>query len=62
MNLKTFQSDTGEELLYTGRPDMKIVEQLVHGPGDVWHSSANQGFQNCFPELVYPSPQCLCGR
>ncbi|RXG12320.1 GT2 family glycosyltransferase [Leeuwenhoekiella aestuarii] len=46
-------TDTGEILLYTGTPDLKMLDQLAKGPGDLWHSSYDQGFKNCFPELVY---------
>ncbi len=53
MKLKTYQADSGEVLLYNGNPNFKVLEQLVLGSGDVWHSSLDQGFENCLPELVY---------
>ncbi|WP_282017534.1 glycosyltransferase family 2 protein [Salegentibacter mishustinae] len=53
MELKQYQTKNGEHLLYTGEPDFNLLEELVSGPGDLWHSSLKQGYQDIFPELVY---------
>lgn len=53
MKLKEFVTNTGETLLYTGTPKMEELEKLASGPGDLWHSSLDQGFNDAFPELVY---------
>lgn len=53
MNLKQYITTCGEELLYAGSPDISLLDTLVKGPGDLWHSSLDQGFKNTFPELVY---------
>ena len=51
--MNRYITDTGEILLYTGAPDLNMLDQLAKGPGDLWHSSYDQGFKNCFPEIVY---------
>lgn len=53
MKLKEFKTQKGEIILYTGNPDLKKLEQLSFGSGDIWHSSFEQGYKNAFPELVY---------
>ncbi|MGY5847692.1 glycosyltransferase family 2 protein [Salegentibacter sp. HM20] len=53
MELKNYTTTNGEVLLYTGNPDTSLLENLVKGPGDLWHSSLDQGYLNIFPELVY---------
>lgn len=53
MELKNYTTTNGEVLLYTGNPDINLLENLVKGPGDLWHSSLDQGYLNIFPELVY---------
>jgi glycosyltransferase involved in cell wall biosynthesis len=53
VEFKSYKANTGEILLYKGSPNKEILQQLAQGPGDVWHSSLNQGFKNCLPELVY---------
>ncbi|OBX21494.1 glycosyl transferase family 2 [Gelidibacter algens] len=50
---KTWTSEEGEILLYVGDPDVDNFKKLIDGPGDLWHSSLDQGFRNCFPELIY---------
>jgi glycosyltransferase involved in cell wall biosynthesis len=53
ITLKSYITVTGTSLLYTGTPELKQLESLALGPGDVWHSSLDYGFKDCFPELVY---------
>jgi len=53
MQLKEFVTQSGETLLYNGTPKLESLEQLANGPGDLWHSSLDQGLNNAFPELVY---------
>lgn len=43
----------GETLLYVGEPDLSRLDALAEGPGDIWHSSLDQGYRNAFPELMY---------
>lgn len=50
---KSYTTKTGEQLLYVGQPRSEFLESLAAGPGDLWHSSLDYGFKNCFPELVY---------
>lgn len=51
--MNRYITDTGEILLYKGAPDLNMLDQLAKGSGDLWHSSYDQGFKNCFPEIVY---------
>src|SRR5205085_1076692 len=53
MEFKTYTTSTGETLLYTGNPDLQLLETLAHGVGDVWHSSFEQGFKNAFSTIQY---------
>lgn len=53
IDLKQYQTKTGEILLYCGAPDLKKLELLALESGDIWHSSFEQGYKNAFPELVY---------
>lgn len=53
MNFKEFTSSFGESILYTGNPDLLLLEKLSVGFGDIWHSSFDQGFKNAFPEIAY---------
>lgn len=53
MTLKSHITSKGETLLYSGNPKLELLATLANGPGDVWHSSLDHGFKNCFPELVY---------
>ena len=53
IELKEYKTESGEIILYHGKPDLKKLELLSKGAGDVWHSSFEQGFKNAFPELVY---------
>lgn len=43
----------GDVILYTANPDLKMLDELALGEGDIWHSSLDQGFTNALPELVY---------
>ncbi|WP_299155687.1 glycosyltransferase [uncultured Christiangramia sp.] len=51
--LNKYTTLKGEVLLYIGTPDFELLESLSEGPGDLWHSSLQQGFEGIFPELVY---------
>jgi glycosyltransferase involved in cell wall biosynthesis len=53
IELKEFTTQNGEVLLYNGSPNLKMLEELASGYGDVWHSSFEQGYKNAFPEIVY---------
>jgi len=53
MEFKTHITTKGEELLYIGEPDLNLLEKLAEGAGDCWHSSKDQGYKNCFPEIKY---------
>lgn len=53
IDLKGFINSKGEEILYSGVPDLHKLELLSCGVGDIWHSSFEQGYKNAFPELVY---------
>ena len=53
IHLKEHITFGGEILLYSGTPDLKMLDALALGEGDVWHSSLDQGFKNVFPEIVY---------
>jgi len=52
-DFKIYKTKTGEEILYTSDPDLVKLELLANGPGDVWHSSLDQGFKNAYPEIIY---------
>ncbi len=51
--LKEYFTKKGETILYCGNPDFDKLEALSNGPGDIWHSSFEQGFKNAFPEIAY---------
>lgn len=53
MILKEYKTNLGEIILYTGNPNLDMLEELSRGAGDIWHSSFGQGYKNAFPELVY---------
>lgn len=53
INLKEHITSNGAILLYTGTPDLKMLEALTLGEGDIWHSSLDQGYKNALPEIVY---------
>ncbi len=50
---KEYTTTRGEALLYTGTPDFSKLEILAEGPGDIWHSSFEQGYKNAFQDIVY---------
>ncbi|MFD1095251.1 glycosyltransferase family 2 protein [Salegentibacter chungangensis] len=52
-NLKEYRTPNGDILLYSGDPEIKLLDELAGGPGDLWHSSLQQGYEGVFPELVY---------
>jgi glycosyltransferase involved in cell wall biosynthesis len=53
ISLSAYQTRNGETLLYAGAPDFDMLEALASGPGDIWHSSLDQGYRNAFPEIGY---------
>lgn len=55
IQLRKYINKEGETILYSGNPDLAILEELSHGLGDIWHSSFDQGFKNAFPEIIYQS-------
>ncbi|SEP54934.1 glycosyltransferase family 2 protein [Flavobacterium urocaniciphilum] len=52
-NFKIHITSNGEEILYTGSPDLQLLENLSLGAGDIWHSSFKQGYFNFFEEIIY---------
>lgn len=55
IHLKEHITTTGKILLYTGNPDLKMLDALSLGEGDIWHSSLDQGYKNAFLEIIYQS-------
>lgn len=55
IKLNKYITQSGEVLLYNGNPNLEMLEELTKGAGDLWHSALDQGFKNCFQELVYQS-------
>ena len=53
LELKEYCTKSGELILYNGSPNFSILDELASGPGDIWHSSFEQGYKNAFPELMY---------
>ena len=53
IHLKEHITSSGEVLLYKGNPDLKLLDGLALGEGDIWHSSLDQGYKNAFPEILY---------
>ena len=53
IKFKEYCTKTGEQLVYCGTPDLTKLELLVQGPGDLWHSSLDQGFTNAFEDIIY---------
>ena len=53
IELKEFINKKGEIILFSGNPNLEILEIVSNGLGDIWHSSFEQGFKNLFPEIVY---------
>ena len=53
MKLNKYTTSQGEKLLYVGNPNKELLEELSLGEGDLWHSSFEQGFKNCFQDLRY---------
>jgi glycosyltransferase involved in cell wall biosynthesis len=52
-NFSEFITKSGEVILYKGDPNLALLEDLSLGYGDIWHSSLNQGYKNCFNEIVF---------
>jgi len=53
MQLKKYITSTNEVLLYRGEPTITMLEELANGTGDLWHSSLDQNFENCFQDIIY---------
>lgn len=53
MRFKEYINTRGDVILYIGIPNIKLLEDLSLGPGDIWHSSFEQGYKNCFQDIVY---------
>ena len=46
----------GERVVLCGAPDLGILEEIIVGPGDLWHSGLLRGYAGLLPELKYWSP------
>ncbi|WP_309640356.1 glycosyltransferase [Flavobacterium sp.] len=55
MIFKEYTTANGALLLYTGAPNLNVLEQLASGYGDIWHSSFEQGYKNAFQDLAIQS-------
>ncbi len=55
MILNQYINSKDEILLYSGSPNLELLEELSLGNGDIWHSSFEQGFKNSLYEMVYQS-------
>lgn len=53
IHLNEHITPNGAVLLYTGKPNLDVLNELALGEGDIWHSSLDQGFKNTFPEIIY---------
>jgi glycosyltransferase involved in cell wall biosynthesis len=53
ITLKSYTTPNGLGLLYSGNPNFSMLDELAEGPGDLWHSSLDQGFKNCFQDIIY---------
>lgn len=53
VKFKEYETSKGEILWYLGQPNLGKLDSLAEGPGDLWHSSLDQGFTGIFPELKY---------
>jgi glycosyltransferase involved in cell wall biosynthesis len=53
IELNSYTTFKGEVLLYNGEPNLDRLDALAEASGDLWHSSLDQGFKNCFVDLVY---------
>jgi glycosyltransferase involved in cell wall biosynthesis len=53
MEINSYTTKNGHNLVYTGQPNFELLEILVLGPGDCWHSSFEQGYKNSLSEVVY---------
>ena len=53
IDFKRYVNSKDEVILYVGNPDLKRLEELSLGFGDIWHSSFEQGYKNIFPEIAY---------
>ena len=53
MQLKKHITSKNEVLLYNGNPNVSLLEELANGSGDLWHSSLDQSFANCFQDIIY---------
>jgi len=52
-NFKEYRTQKGKTILYVGDLDLSKLDILSEGPGDIWHSSMDQGYKNAFGDLVY---------
>jgi len=50
---KEYTTTKGEQLVYFGSPNIKKLDELASGAGDLWHSSLDQGFKNAFEDIIY---------
>lgn len=50
---RTYTNSKGETILYRGEANLEKLEALSLGPGDLWHSSFEEGYKNAFSEIIY---------
>jgi glycosyltransferase involved in cell wall biosynthesis len=55
MEINSYTTKNGHNLVFAGFPDFDLLEKLVLGPGDCWHSSFEQGYKNALSDVVYQS-------
>ena len=53
LQFKEHTTSDGHVLLYIGTPNLKKLDKLANGYGDLWHSSLDQGFKNAFQDVIY---------
>lgn len=53
INFREHKTPEGEILLYVGEPNISMLDKLSLGNGDLWHSGLEQGFNNCFQDIMY---------
>lgn len=46
----------GEKVLICGTPDLQVLEEMITGSGDLWHSGLQRGCAGLLAELKYWSP------
>ena len=52
-HLKEHTTPEGSQILYTGNPNLSMINDLAKGPGDLWHSGPDQGLKDTFQDIIY---------